>query len=633
MRRRGILTGVVVAAVGVGLSLVGATPAVADDSTGIPDTRPTWLAHATPLGSAAPAAAVTARVYLAPRGGVRALQSAAVAVSTPGSATYQHFLGPAQFVQRYGATASTLRSVESYLRGAGLRVARVSPDRDFIAVTGDVAAAEKAFSATIGRYRHSGHTVQAPSSALKAPRSIASSVLTVTGLDTSAVRRKPLSSGADDQPAGLRTGKPCSAYYGEKPATTKADGSPLPTFQGRVLPYAVCGYTGPQFRSVYEGRTSLTGAGVSIGILGAYADPTIASDANTYAVRHGDGAYRPGQLVQTLPSSFTVDENECGDPTDYYGEETLDIEASHAMATGARLHYYGVTSCDDTDFDDTYRTILDQNSVQIVSTSYGDVGEDIPTSVLATETLLFARGALQGISFLNSSGDDGDEAAAIGAAEPDAPATNPFITAVGGTATGIGAMGRLVLQTGWGTNKYSLSDDGTTWQPQGFIYGSGGGRSAVFPKPGYQFGVVPGSARQEPDVAMDADPTTGMLVGETQVFPDGTYYDEYRVGGTSLASPLFAGMTALAVQKAGHRAGLLNPVIYRTRARAFTDVAGSAADAGNVRSDFVNGIDGTDGTVYSVRTFDQDSSLAISKGWDDVTGVGVPNTGWLDDLG
>ena len=46
--------------------------------------------------------------------------------------------------------------------------------------------------------------------------------------------------------------------------------------------------------------------------------------------------------------------------------------------------------------------------------------------------------------------------------------------------------------------------------------------------------------RTVPDIAMDADPNTGMIVGETQVFPDGTYWDQYRIGGTSLASPLLA---------------------------------------------------------------------------------------------
>ena len=69
--------------------------------------------------------------------------------------------------------------------------------------------------------------------------------------------------------------------------------------------------------------------------------------------------------------------------------------------------------------------------------------------------------------------------------------------------------------------------------------------------------------RVEPDISMDADPTTGMLVGETQTFPDGTYYDQYRIGGTSLSSPLFAGVMALADQAAGGPLGFVNPLLYK----------------------------------------------------------------------
>ena len=112
-----------------------------------------------------------------------------------------------------------------------------------------------------------------------------------------------------------------------------------------------------------------------------------------------------------------------------------------------------------------------------------------------------------------------------------------------------------------------------------------------------------------PDVALDADPNTGMLIGETQTFPDGVHYGEYRIGGTSLASPLFAGMTALSFQSAGHGVGLLNTTIYaNATSGVFTDVTGSGPDEGNVRVDFANGVDASGGLLYSVRTFNQDST-------------------------
>jgi subtilase family serine protease len=181
--------------------------------------------------------------------------------------------------------------------------------------------------------------------------------------------------------------------------------------------------------------------------------------------------------------------------------------------------------------------------------------------------------------------------------------------------------------------KYSLSADKSSWTVAiPFQYGAGGGESTIFGQPPYQAGITPAGHRGVPDVAMDADPTTGMLIGQTQAFPDGVYYDQYRIGGTSLASPLFAGMTALAFQHAGTGVGLLNLTIYGNSA-AFTDVTGPGPDAGNVRVDYANSVDASGGLLYSVRTFDQDSSLTVAPGWDDVTGLGSPNSGWLTAVG
>ena len=144
-----------------------------------------------------------------------------------------------------------------------------------------------------------------------------------------------------------------------------------------------------------------------------------------------------------------------------------------------------------------------------------------------------------------------------------------------------------------------------------------------------------GSGRAVPDVGLDADPTTGMLIGQTQTFPDGVYYGEYRIGGTSLASPLFAGMTALTSQHAGGRLGMLNPVLYaqaKAGSKSFTDIKGTPPDAGNVRVDYVNGIDSSNGLTYAFGRSTRTRSLKIAKGWDDVTGIGSPNTNWLTSI-
>jgi subtilase family serine protease len=636
MHKRSI-TAAAIAATTVLASALAMTPASAAPTTkAVPNTKPAWVSHATHLGSAANSAATNARVYLAPRGGLAAVKQAATAMATPGSASYHKFLTAAQYRARFAPTDATVRAVSSYLRAAGLSVTGVGASNRYVTVKGTVAAAEHAFGAQIERYRHNGLTVQAPASSLAVPASLAAAVLTVTGLDTTPKIVKPSSQPSSDPnvapPAGFRNARPCSAYYGQIPASTKADGTtPLPQFNGKTLPYAPCGYTGPQFRSAYEGNSTLDGSGVTVAITDAYAAPTIAADAATYAARHGDRAYVPGQLTQTWPNSFTH-EGQCG-ANGWYGEETLDVEAVHAMAPGANIHYYGSASCFDADFLDTLGQVVDDGTAKLVSNSWSDLEANESPDATAAYEAVFLQGATEGISFMFSSGDNGDELAATGVKQVDYPASDPYATGVGGTSTAIGASGNLLFQTGWGTAKYNLSADGSGWTSVGFLYGAGGGTSSLFARPDYQDGVTSSAYRQVPDVALDADPNTGMLVGETQKFPKGVVaYDEYRIGGTSLASPLFAGMTALSLQSAGgDGVGLLNPVIYAHRG-AFTDVAGSPPDAGNVRADYANGVDASGGVLYSVRTFNQDSSLATTPGYDPVTGVGVPNTGWLTAL-
>ena len=623
-----LAAGALVAACFASVGPVGAAPSA---RSAIAHSKPSWLAHSQKLGKADPNAAVSGRVYLAPRGGLAAVAKQALAVSTKGSPQYRHFLTPAQYFAKFGTTSDAVAQVSNWLTSSGLKVTHVEAHNRYVTVRGSVSAAEKAFGTTINRYTHNGQTVQAPSTVLTAPKSVASSVLAVWGIDTTKFVMRPATQKPAPPSSGFRNAPPCSSYYGEKMATT------LPQFNGHTLPYAPCGYKGSQFRSAYEGNTSLDGTGVTVAITDAYASPTMASDAATYASRNGDRAYRPGQYSESLPKTFTrvnSGPRQC-DASGWYGEETLDVESVHAMAQGARIRFYASASCYDKDFLDTFARVNDEDNASIVSNSWGEPELSQRTSLIAPYEAAFLQGATEGISYLFSSGDNGDELDNTGTVQADAPTDDPYVTAVGGTSTDINSAGALADETGWGTQKYSLSADHTSWNlVLPFQYGAGGGESLVFPQPGYQAGITPAGARGVPDVAMDADPTTGMLVGQTQTFPDGVYYDQYRIGGTSLASPLFAGMTALSFQHAGGGVGLLNPTIYANAdTGVFTDVAGDLPDAGNVRVDFANGVDASNGLLYSVRTFNHDSSLTVGPGWDDVTGLGSPNPGWLTALG
>ncbi len=287
-----------------GLSLTAVSASAAEPTTAIPHSKPAWVAKAAKSGTPATTATTSLRVYLAPKGGIDALKADALAVSTPGSATYRHFITPAQYRARYAPSTATVQSVETYLRSAGLTVTGVEASNRWISLTGDVATAQKAFHTTIGRFKHNGRTVQAPAAALSLPSSIASLVSTVTGLDTTPRLVKPTAATPVPPGAGFRNARPCSIDYGQVAAKYKADfKTPLPKFQGKTIPYSPCGYTGPQLRAAYEGSTTLDGSGVTVAITDAYASPTIAADANTYASNHGDGGYAGGQLTQVTPAA------------------------------------------------------------------------------------------------------------------------------------------------------------------------------------------------------------------------------------------------------------------------------------------------------------------------------------------
>ena len=139
-----------------------------------------------------------------------------------------------------------------------------------------------------------------------------------------------------------------------------------------------------------------------------------------------------------------------------------------------------------------------------------------------------------------------------------------------------------------------------------------------------------------------ADVTTGFLIGDTQVFADGTYYSQYKIGGTSVACPLFSAMMALADQHAGFHHGFVNPVLYQFAGRsAFLDTLPLAAPLAAVRVDYSDPTDTSSPTVTSVRTLDIDgtesftssqgvtttanNSLEETNSYDNVTGLGEPN--------
>jgi subtilase family serine protease len=633
------------AALTVGTAGLHAADAAGSARTILPGSTPAWANAAHRVGSTADSSPVDFRVYL-PWAGGDAAQDYAVSASTPGSADYGKFLTPAQFRSRFSPASADVDAVSSWLTGQGFEVGAVPANRKYVEATGTAAQAEKAFGTSLAEYSVQGRTVRGNSTPLTVPSNL--HVQAVLGLDESQTLAKAHK--APPAPALFRNAQPCSAYWGEKTVqnTPTPDGTVLPTSPSAFAP---CGYAGAQLQGAYGMAGAITGgndgSGVTVGVIDAYASPTIESDVETYSQLHGLPSIK-GHFSQVVPPGiYNRAGNSRQDPAGWAGEETLDVEAVHTMAPGADIVYIGAPN-NYRDLDAIMNNVVDNHLADIVTNSYGYAGEALPNGYLKPSLDTQVQAAAEGITLMYSSGDNGDETGGVAGTSPtpDWPASSPLVTAVGGTSMGVAADNSRLFELGWETAKGTLDTTTHTWNTPSYLYGAGGGTSRLFAQPDYQAGVVPASIsrtyggpamRAVPDVAALADPTTGMLVGETQTFPDGhEAYSEYRIGGTSLASPLYAGMFALAMQKAGHPFGLANPVLYQTRA-ASSDIttAQRSTYPGAVRADYVNGVDAADGYVYSERTFDSDQALTIHvrDGYDDVTGIGSPaGEAWLDAI-
>jgi subtilase family serine protease len=176
--------------------------------------------------------------------------------------------------------------------------------------------------------------------------------------------------------------------------------------------------------------------------------------------------------------------------------------------------------------------------------------------------------------------------------------------------------------------------------PGTFAAGSGGGTGTQFTQPSYQRGIVPASLseangsgvpmRVVPDIAADADPATGLVIGVTGTpAPDQpAAYTEFPGAGTSISTPLIAGIQADAQQASGQPIGFANPAIYaRYGSPAFHDITSQPPGAPAMPDAVLPA--GTSQDQPVLETFGMDEGLAAMPGYDDVTGVGTPAPGYF----
>ncbi|HET7496165.1 MAG TPA: S53 family peptidase [Candidatus Limnocylindrales bacterium] len=595
-------------------------------------TTPTWATSTALVGHASSTQVVGFRLYLGWRNAAAA-EALARAVSDPKSASYRHYLSPAQFRSTFAPTAAQATAVHNWLKANGFVIVNTPANRHFIAAQGTVRQIETAFATTINVYRVSGMKLRAPARDLSVPTTIAPLISGAIGIDQSYefIHSNTVVDKNAPPSAGFRNSPPLSTFWAEKVSPYAYPTGFTDLSSPATAPWTVKGYTPAQIKGAY-GISGYDGAGQTVAIIDAYASPTILQDVNQWSTNRGLPTMTSGQFTQVVPPGiFRRPQNPRQDPQGWYGEETLDVEAVHGMAPAAKIVYVGAPN-NYQDLDAALNHVVDRHLAQIVTNSYGWHGEFLPPGFIKPYNQTLVQAAIEGIGVYFSSGDSGDETSVLGVASADFPASSPWVTAVGGTSLGVSAANTRQLETGWGTSTYACNKTTLVCTRAAWLYGSGGGVSRVFAKPSYQASIT-ATGRAVPDVAALGDPQTGLLIGQTQTFPDGAYYDEYRIGGTSLSSPIFAGLMALADQAAGSPHGFANPLFY-AHAGAFYDVL--SVKTAVARRNFVNSVDASQGTSDFLRTFDDYSgspTQSTHAGWDNVTGLGTPTQDFLSTFG
>ncbi|HET9093211.1 MAG TPA: protease pro-enzyme activation domain-containing protein [Acidimicrobiales bacterium] len=612
-----------------------------------------------PLGAryvsrVAPSSPVTFGVVLSPRNPA-ALSSYAQAVSAPGSPEFHRYLSRSEFASRFGASSSTRRAVESTLRANGLTVHGVAANGLFVTVSAPAARVESTFHTSLADYRlASGRVAMTATTALKLPARISRAVQTVVGLDDLVT---PQSAGI------IRASLSAHASYPKATASAvpSVSGAPQACSAASTAASAFGGLTDSQIANSYGAfglyKSGDLGAGQTIAVYEL--EPFARSDISSF-----DQCYFGDSAASSMMSRLTTTAVDGGQPSGPgSGEAVLDVEDVSAIAPAANIDVYEAPNTTFGAFDE-YSTIVSQDTAKVVTSSWGLCEQAVQLGepgVQQAENVLFEEAAAQGQTVLAAAGDTGsDNCNAFRSTVPpanqpvlsvDDPASQPYVTAVGGTT--IDAATQPPTEHVW--------NDGAVWG------GGGGGISQSWPMPSWQLDAkVPGldnstavaaadqvmqawtgntsysfclsqapagpyetACREVPDVSAQADEFTGAITIYSSMFIPfslPTAPGWITIGGTSSATPIWAALladtnasaTCASNPATSDGVGFANPLLYAVAsnptayAASFNDVT-----AGN-------------NDVYGVSG---GATFPATKGYDMATGLGSPELTGLSSSG
>lgn len=666
-----------------------ALPAFAASGQYIAHNTPKYVSTAKNLGTEDPSKTIEVSLWLQPHNRSQ-MDALAKQLYDRTSSNYRQFLKHSEIAARFYPTAEEAKTVQQFVESHSLKLVRIGPDNFYVRARGTVADVEAAFRVQLNHYQVRDKVLRANASDPYVDGAAAPLVRTISGLDSGefehpylARQTLPQGTSAAVNPAAATSSNffssDCFDGVVKQTYSTNNDGElPIGTYRGnhlnlQTLTSAGCAYTPGPVQTAYN-LTGLysegySGQGQTIAILDWCGSPTIQHDLNGFSAKFG--------LPQTTINIIYTPTQSLCEAED--AEINIDVEWAHAIAPMANIDLVVPPSASFQDVNEAEYFAVNYALGNSFSGSYASPESLTPPSELDNENLISEIAAISGISTNFATADDGDYTAFGLPATVAAPADSPWATAVGGVSLALNSDNSIAWEAGWGTNQILLTEAGFIADPPeafGFIGGAGGGQSTCavqdssgdclggFPKPAFQKGL-PGKYRQLPDISWIADPYTGVAILISQ--PGQTPEQVWLVyGGTSVATPMFSGLWAIANQEAGAPLGQAAQYVYSLPSGAINDVVpvGSTTNVsaaikeptgtnnydpsevlgGATPNKFVSAIwdypsiqftslvisFGTDCSTLPASDFDGNScdtpaALHTNPGWDNVTGVGTPN--------
>jgi subtilase family serine protease len=559
------------------------------------------------------------------------LEALIAAQQNPASPLYHQWLNPDQFAARFGMAQSDIDKVQNWLQQQGFSIDSVARSKNLIRFSGTVGQVEQAFQTQMHFYTVAGEKHFAPATTLSVPSAIASSVATIANLDDFRPHAMHVRSNNVQARSSFTSGQSGNVFFAPGDIKLIYDLNPLL-------------------------NASVNGAGQSIAIMGQSSVAT--SDIENFENAAGLPVKDPTMVI--VPGS--------GSPVASPGDESesdLDLEWSGAIAPGADIFFVYTGSNTSLGVFDSLQYAIDEKIGTIISISYGACEPTISTSAATALEAVVSQGVAQGQTILAAAGDSGSTGCYVSPTTTSPPlstqeelavnypASSQYVTGLGGTeisqtnsayytagsAYWAGTTGtndvltsalQYIPEVVWNDNIASVQGGNQS------LSAGGGGASILYTsKPSWQSGVpgIPSdSARDVPDVSLFSSPfyvpylycssdqtawNTGQVASCNSGFRDSSTQDLTAAGGTSFATPIFAGMVAIINQQKGYTTGqgLLNPMLYKlasnsaTYATAFHDItSGNNECPASLGATYCSG-NGT--THYSAGT-----------GYDQATGLG-----------